>query len=150
MGPRKCQVCDEAQSKYKCPTCLIPYCSVVCFKKHKEVPCVKPESSSEAKLSPILHVERSYHVDEPSVVLQQLQLESIASSSEIRDALKDKELQKLIYSIDCSADAENELNKAMEVDAFRIFYQPLVHNNEQLYLDEDIARTLISYQRSSS
>ncbi|CAL5392749.1 unnamed protein product [Camellia sinensis] len=26
---------------------------------------------------PILHVERSYHVDEPSVVLQQLQLESI-------------------------------------------------------------------------
>ncbi|GMP90475.1 hypothetical protein CsSME_00041590 [Camellia sinensis var. sinensis] len=144
MGPRKCQVCDEAQSKYKCPTCLIPYCSVVCFKKHKEVPCVKPESSSEAKLT---------------------------SSSEIRDALKDKELQKLIYSIDCSADAENvsvimsallniedanlsltinELNKAMEVEAFRIFYQPLVHNNEQLYLDEDIARTLISYQRSSS
>ncbi|CAL5353548.1 hypothetical protein CsSME_00041590 [Camellia sinensis var. sinensis] len=121
MGPRKCQVCDEAQSKYKCPTCLIPYCSVVCFKKHKEVPCVKPESSSEAKLSPILHVERSYHVDEPSVVLQQLQLESIASSSEIRDALKDKELQKLIYSIDCSADAENELNKAMEVEAFRMF-----------------------------
>ncbi|KAI7983277.1 Zinc finger HIT domain-containing protein 3 [Camellia lanceoleosa] len=125
MGPRKCQVCDEAQSKYKCPTCLIPYCSVVCFKKHKEVPCVKPESSSEAKLTspsgPILHVERSYHVDEPSVVLQQLQLESIASSSEIRDALKDKELQKLIYSIDCSADAENELNKAMEVEAFRIF-----------------------------
>ncbi|CAL5399689.1 unnamed protein product [Camellia sinensis] len=28
-------------------------------------------------MSPILHVERSYHVDEPSVVLQQLQLESI-------------------------------------------------------------------------
>ncbi|CAL5427271.1 unnamed protein product [Camellia sinensis] len=154
MGPRKCQVCEEAQSKYKCPTCLIPYCSVVCFKKHKEVPCVKPESSSEAKLSPILHVERSYHVDEPSVVLQRLQLESIASSSEIRDALKDKELQKLIYSIDCSADAENELNKAMEVEAFRLFsdkfYQPLVHNNELLYLDEDIARTLIAYQRSSS
>lgn len=68
-----------------------------------------------------MHVERSYHVDEPSAVLQQLQLESIASSGEIRDALKDKELQKLIYSIDFSADAENELNKAMEVEAFRIF-----------------------------
>ncbi|KAG5514697.1 hypothetical protein RHGRI_035924 [Rhododendron griersonianum] len=53
MGPRKkCGVCDEAESKYKCPNCLIPYCSLVCFKKHKEVPCVKPESSAaEVKLS---------------------------------------------------------------------------------------------------
>lgn len=26
MGPlpRKCHVCNEAQSKYKCPTCLAP------------------------------------------------------------------------------------------------------------------------------
>ncbi|CAL5390343.1 unnamed protein product [Camellia sinensis] len=31
-------------------------------------------------VSPILHVERSYHVDEPSVVLQQLQLESIVKN----------------------------------------------------------------------
>jgi len=153
MGPKKkCGVCDEAQSKYKCPTCLIPYCSLLCFKKHKEVPCGKPESSSEVKPTsgPVVHAERPYHVDEPSEVLQQLQLqsiaaglmvhaerpyyvdkpsevlqqlqlESIASSSEIRDALKDEELQKLICNIDFSPDAENELNKAMELDVFRIF-----------------------------
>nr|GMD69104.1 zinc finger HIT domain-containing protein 3 [Ipomoea batatas] len=35
MGPKKCGVCEEAQSKYKCPSCLIPYCSLTCFKKHK-------------------------------------------------------------------------------------------------------------------
>ncbi|XP_059626133.1 uncharacterized protein LOC132269109 [Cornus florida] len=123
MGPKKCQVCDEATSKYKCPTCLIHYCSVVCFKKHKEIPCVKPISPSEAKLTSasVSHVERPYHVDEPSEVLQQMQLESIASSSEIRDALKDEELQKLIYNIDCSPDAENELDRAMQVDVFRKF-----------------------------
>ncbi|XP_057479812.1 uncharacterized protein LOC130767073 [Actinidia eriantha] len=123
MGPRKCQVCDEAQSKYKCPACLIPYCSLICYKKHKEVPCVKPESSSEPKLTsgPASNVERPNLVDEPSELLQQWQLESIASSSEIRDALKDEELQKLIRNIDCSPDAENEINKAMEVEVFRIF-----------------------------
>ncbi|XP_058197675.1 uncharacterized protein LOC131313403 isoform X2 [Rhododendron vialii] len=123
MGPRKkCGVCDEAESKYKCPNCLVPYCSLVCFKKHKEVPCVKPESSAaEVKLSVVVHAERPYHVDEPGEVLQQLQLQSIASSSEIRDALKDEELQKLICNIDSSPDAVNEIDKAMELDVFRIF-----------------------------
>lgn len=29
--------------KYKCPTCYIKYCSVACFKKHKETPCQKPD-----------------------------------------------------------------------------------------------------------
>ena len=24
MGPRKCEVCNEALSKYKCPSCLVP------------------------------------------------------------------------------------------------------------------------------
>ncbi|KAK2986377.1 hypothetical protein RJ640_026641 [Escallonia rubra] len=70
---------------------------------------------------PALHVQRPYYVDEPSMVLQQLQLESIASSSEVRDALKDQELQKLILHIDSSPYADNELEKAMEVDAFRSF-----------------------------
>ncbi|KAG5514689.1 hypothetical protein RHGRI_035924 [Rhododendron griersonianum] len=55
----------------------------------------------------VVHAERPYHVDEPGEVLQQLQLQSIASSSEIRDALKDEELQKLICNIDCSPDAVN-------------------------------------------
>ncbi|XP_052185510.1 uncharacterized protein LOC127797058 [Diospyros lotus] len=121
MGPKICQVCNESQSKYKCPTCLVPYCSLPCFKKHKEIPCVKPATaSSERNLTsfPVLQFERPLYVDEPSEVLQQLQLESIASSSEIRDALKDGELQKLIYNIACSPDAEDELDKAREVEAF--------------------------------
>ncbi|XP_031278350.1 zinc finger HIT domain-containing protein 3 [Pistacia vera] len=109
MGPpsRKCQVCIEAQSKYKCPTCLAPYCSLACFKKHKEIPCVKPESTQEKSVAiPELSAERPLNVDEPSEVLQKVQLESIASSSEIRDALKDENLQKLILGIDGSPDAE--------------------------------------------
>lgn len=181
MGPRQCQVCNEAQSKYKCPSCLVPYCSLVCYKKHKEIPCgkpicsednlsknsaasvaetscAKPESSEEksiipcakpipsednlsknsvfsvAELScakpqvsceeksrPVLLVERPYLVDEPCEVLQKSQLESIASSSEIRYALKNKELQELIYNIDYSPDAVKELDKAMGSEVFRIF-----------------------------
>ncbi|KAK4582673.1 hypothetical protein RGQ29_025748 [Quercus rubra] len=122
MGPRKCEVCNEALSKYKCPSCLVPYCSLVCFKKHKEIPCAKPVSSEE-KSTPVPEslVERPLTAEQPGDVLQKLQLEAIASSSEIRDALKDGNLQKLIYNIDGSPDAENELDKAMGAEVFRTF-----------------------------
>eukprot|EP00729_Bicosta_minor_P001254 gene1254-28479_t len=38
----KCGVCNEAPPKYKCPTCLLRYCSVPCFKSHKQKPCSPP------------------------------------------------------------------------------------------------------------
>ncbi|XP_065638972.1 uncharacterized protein LOC111998646 isoform X2 [Quercus suber] len=127
MGPRKCEVCNEALSKYKCPSCLVPYCSLVCFKKHKEIPCAKPVSSEE-KPTPVPEslVERPLTAEQPGDVLQKLQLEAIASSSEIRDALKDGNLQKLIYNIDGSPDAENELDKAMGVEVFRTFTEKIL------------------------
>ncbi|CAI9768702.1 unnamed protein product [Fraxinus pennsylvanica] len=160
MAIKKCGVCDEAQSKYKCPTCLIPYCSLICFKKHKEIPCSKPESLSGEKLTetetikregkehrrqepdmpeketvnkegqeqrlheidfysdPALHIQKPYYVNDPNEVLQESQLLSVASSSEIRGALKNEELRKLICNVNCSADAENELDKAMKSEEF--------------------------------
>ncbi|XP_009788871.1 uncharacterized protein LOC107817311 [Nicotiana tabacum] len=132
MGPKNCKVCDDAQSKYKCPNCFIPYCSLVCFKKHKEIFCVKPEPelepSSVEKLAsaPGSHVEKPIYIDEQSEVLNQSRLESIASSNEIREAIRNKELQNLICSIDSSMDAEAELDKAMDKEEFRIFSEKIL------------------------
>ncbi|XP_059433649.1 uncharacterized protein LOC132166780 isoform X2 [Corylus avellana] len=129
MGPRLCEVCKEAQSKYKCPSCLTPYCSLVCFKKHKEIPCAKPVSSEEKpNLVPESNVERPLNVEEPGDVLQKLQLEAIASSSEICDALEDENLQKIICNINSSPDAQNELEKAMGMEVFRIFTDKILSN----------------------
>lgn len=134
MGSKKCGVCAEAQSKYKCPNCFIPYCSLACFRKHKEIPCGKPEPETEPELAsegklasaPALHVEKPIYVDEPSEALNQSQLESIASSTEILEAIRNKELQKLIYNLDSSLDAENELDKAMENEEFRIISEKIL------------------------
>ncbi|TYH98491.1 hypothetical protein ES332_A12G314100v1 [Gossypium tomentosum] len=41
-----------------------------------------------------------------------------ASSNEVREALKDEHLQKLISDIDSSLDALNELDKYMGLDIF--------------------------------
>ena len=40
-----CAVCQERDHKYKCPTCRILYCSVACYKKHRETPCAPPPAS---------------------------------------------------------------------------------------------------------
>ncbi|KAG4982028.1 hypothetical protein JHK87_026777 [Glycine soja] len=180
MGPRQCQVCNEAQSKYKCPSCYLPYCSLVCFKKHKELPCVKPQPSEAKTSKSFVHLhnyfdemrvlfsfislsassivyaelkgilicetwglgeaavsesiaEKPLVVDESSEVLEKFQLEAIASSSEIRDALNDKALQELICRIDCSSNAENELDKAMAEEAFR-----LLTDKVMLYIASDV------------
>ncbi|KAL8170160.1 hypothetical protein V2J09_021964 [Rumex salicifolius] len=130
MGSHSCQVCNEAPSKYKCPSCRVPYCSLVCFRKHKEVPCTKLSTSDDittAIPSPQKHeetpisVDKPIFVDETSDVLDKAQLEAIASSSEVKEALKNTDLQKFIRMIDRSENAEEGFEKAMGSDDFRIF-----------------------------
>ncbi|KAJ7122062.1 hypothetical protein C8R43DRAFT_1033024 [Mycena crocata] len=57
MAPRirrsRCQICTNNESKYTCSGCATVYCSVPCYKKHKEVPCTveKPQENTEAGVS---------------------------------------------------------------------------------------------------
>ncbi|XP_057540026.1 uncharacterized protein LOC130818020 isoform X2 [Amaranthus tricolor] len=120
MGPQQCKVCNEAKSKYKCPTCLMPYCSLVCYKKHKETSHTAPVSGDKKPTPPQVLAERPLHIVKPCEVLEKAKLESIAASEEVRDALKNEDLQKLICSIDNAPKALEELEKAMGVEAFRI------------------------------
>ncbi|ESQ54360.1 hypothetical protein EUTSA_v10026155mg [Eutrema salsugineum] len=164
MCPRAaptCEICVKVVSKYKCPSCLVPYCSLGCFKKHKETPCAKPSSTEEKPASPgkevlvdrPVHVEESsdvagktqleasaatpakevmvarpINVEEEKYVVEKTQLEAIASSSEIREALKDEALQKLICNIDSSSNPLSELDQAMGVEAFRVFTEKILSN----------------------
>ncbi|CAM0882992.1 unnamed protein product [Alopecurus aequalis] len=158
MGSRSCDVCKEAPSKYKCPTCRTPYCSVACFKKHKDESCQKitaqeeiskpslqeevPRSSvlgdgtdcpnDKAQL-PSLHrtsparspnkpcPTKALEVEDPSWLVDRNRLRSLAELNEIRDALKDPELQKMVLRIDGSSEPEKELEKLMEGEAFQQF-----------------------------
>ncbi|CAA0396846.1 unnamed protein product [Arabidopsis thaliana] len=165
MCPRAtqtCEICEKVVSKYKCPSCLVPYCSLGCFKIHKETPCAKPSdpssteekpAASPAKEVPVkrpeeandvvektqqkasaaspakeIPVARPIIVEEEKYILEKTQFEAIASSSEIREALKDEALQKLIYSIDSSSNPLQELDEAMGIEAFREFTDKILSN----------------------
>ncbi|GBG79541.1 hypothetical protein CBR_g29688 [Chara braunii] len=123
---KTCQVCQEGTPKYKCPQCRIPYCSLVCYRQHKEIPCQKtdkPGGNAEEGLGVIRQPLRDFekHEEEggePGWRLSRNQLEELAASKSVRDALKDDELQRVIRRIDSAVDAEAELDRAMECSAF--------------------------------
>eukprot|EP00250_Pteridium_aquilinum_P008490 c17990_g1_i1 orf=278-694(-) len=125
MGPQKCKVCEDANSKYKCPTCFLPYCSLPCYKRHKEVPCVRSDPLVESNGSALTHHEqpsRPFEADnEKGWRLERSQFECLAASDELRDMLKNPELQQLIRKIDSSSDVQKDLNTAMEGELFRDF-----------------------------
>ncbi|KAK3165862.1 hypothetical protein QOZ80_1AG0038690 [Eleusine coracana subsp. coracana] len=170
MAGGTCSVCNEAPSKYKCPSCRTPYCSVTCFKNHKEKSCQKISPQEEIGKSSLQEEETSslqeeeahgsglqeggadcingkdqqaasapdttcpakppntlcpptkaLEVEDPSWLVDNNRLRSIAELKEIRDAVRDPELQKLILKIDGSSEPEKELEKLMEGQAFRQF-----------------------------
>ncbi|KAI9453774.1 hypothetical protein BJY52DRAFT_799063 [Lactarius psammicola] len=50
MSPKtraQCRICNEKESKYTCSSCLVEYCSVACYKRHKETSCGSSSSGTE-------------------------------------------------------------------------------------------------------
>ncbi|KAL4249033.1 hypothetical protein ABKN59_007315 [Abortiporus biennis] len=43
----QCQICKATESKYTCSRCMVLYCSVDCFKRHKEESCTESKRPSE-------------------------------------------------------------------------------------------------------
>ncbi|KAJ4751096.1 HIT zinc finger family protein [Rhynchospora pubera] len=146
MG-RNCEVCKEVQFKYKCPACLAPYCSVACFKKHKESLCQKSETpvkqaTATNELTPPptnllekeiksnvevnLHSREVIEVEEERWIVSKEQFSSLAECKELRDALKSEELKKLILRIDSSEEPEQELDKAMGGQFFHEFTEKIL------------------------
>ncbi|KAH7875905.1 uncharacterized protein C8R40DRAFT_1043777 [Lentinula edodes] len=101
---RRCNICNEGEGKYSCSACFLPYCSVACYKKHKEldenfkhvgvdssvldVPSLKPLSSLKW---PYIADEEPIHPDplernDPKP-LRTRHYEAIATSQEVRKAL---------------------------------------------------------------
>ncbi|KAJ7467057.1 hypothetical protein FB451DRAFT_1259972 [Mycena latifolia] len=64
MAPKirrtKCQICTTNESKYTCSGCATVYCSVPCYKKHKEVPCTAPKCEDKKEAE-----DQSSHTAQP-------------------------------------------------------------------------------------
>ncbi|KAJ7879517.1 hypothetical protein B0H14DRAFT_3082867 [Mycena olivaceomarginata] len=153
MAPKirrgKCQICNVNESKYTCSGCATLYCSVPCYKKHKDSPTTLPEPPTDEPpltdehappLRPLTSLKWPYR-DDPKP-LQTHQYEAIATSSAIRTTLAaHPNLPVLLTSIDKlrGPDREHALQRALGVTAPEIAIATHAGGAE---LSEDLAEAV--------
>ncbi|XP_058239390.1 zinc finger HIT domain-containing protein 3 isoform X2 [Hemibagrus wyckioides] len=122
-----CVVCSEQIPKYRCPVCRIRYCSLGCFKKHKNEDSCQPvkeapppapcPDSSQSRAEPWTDEDL---LDEDSqsdrVPLQKLQL--LGKSKELMTLLQNPHLRNLMLSVDSATDKSKAMKQAMQEPLF--------------------------------
>ncbi|KAI0301044.1 hypothetical protein B0F90DRAFT_1629110 [Multifurca ochricompacta] len=108
----KCQICSEKESRYICASCFLEYCSVPCYKQHKDDGKNGNEIvKEEVPLRPLTSLKWPYVPEESAYPdplkrddpkpLQMAQYETIATSPAVRAALTTHPILKdMLRSID--------------------------------------------------
>lgn len=120
-----CSVCTQQTPKYKCPACKIRYCSLGCYKRHKDA-CLsdkQPTYTQESQAAVITYtdlwsVEDLLHEDDliDKVPIDKLQL--LGQSKELQDVLCNPHLRELLRSIDGADSKEEAMKAAMQEPLF--------------------------------
>ncbi|KOB64469.1 Zinc finger HIT domain-containing protein 3 [Operophtera brumata] len=113
-----CIQCGET-SKYKCPTCQQPYCSVACFKEHKQTPCLKP-TEPPRELDSIKEPTSEYdHPTEDTVPLHKLKL--LEQSAGLKKCLEEPYMRELLETLDKAYNPDSLIQEYMQEPIFTEF-----------------------------
>ncbi|XP_014662217.1 PREDICTED: zinc finger HIT domain-containing protein 3-like [Priapulus caudatus] len=118
----KCQVCSAQRQRYRCPTCRIPYCSVACFKVHKENRCeAKEEVARTAPRGGGGDVRVEDAIGESGDRVASETLDWLRSSEEVKDLLSNPHLRAIIRELNASASVPQFIDKCMREPIFTEF-----------------------------
>jgi hypothetical protein len=119
---KECSVCAKAASSYKCAHCRTPYCSVTCYKAHKDicskvghVAVHKPElegargSSDSAGLGGTVTATRGR--DAGAIILHESQLAALDKDPELQKLLRSERLRAHIQAVDAAPDRARALKR---------------------------------------
>ncbi|XP_046997366.1 zinc finger HIT domain-containing protein 3 [Schistocerca americana] len=109
-----CNVCELGKSKYKCPECLISYCSLDCWKTHKSSTTCKPVvyRQVQRRLNLVSAAEENAESTSEDAVAKE-KLQALAESDELKDVLKNHELREMLIAIDKSKFPSQAIQAAM-------------------------------------
>ncbi|XP_035896739.1 zinc finger HIT domain-containing protein 3-like [Anopheles stephensi] len=113
-----CEICNEKERKYKCKTCSLHYCSVVCYKKHQEQPCEPPASADAVPGGPEALI-REDRVPKKIILFSTIdtvpveKLELLGQSEHLKNMLYNPHLRQLLTEIDNARDGMNAVKVAM-------------------------------------
>ena len=125
-----CGVCKVNEKKYKCPACLLPYCSIECFKTHKAT-CLTLSNSPEDEEGNLGHrvsvepdtsardtePEQAFLFPTPNTVpLDKLQ--PLAQSDKLKTLLTNKHLRDFLLFLDSTEEKAMLMRTAMREPLF--------------------------------
>ncbi|XP_073845076.1 zinc finger HIT domain-containing protein 3 [Musca autumnalis] len=121
----ECVVCHEVTNKYKCPKCGNQYCSLKCYKVHKDSPeCVLKVNETESTKTMAFDDEEEPTVHEPfktedTVPKEKLQM--LSNSESLKNLLYNPHLRNLLTEIDTAPNAWKAIRAAMQEPLFLEF-----------------------------
>jgi len=128
-----CEICQQKESKYKCPICSLKYCSVICYKKHKETPCNKlsttesPQTTEPASVTSLPETSQNQPSAQHQSTSSTIDFKKLEQSEEIVRTLKSERLQQLITSIDSAPNREQALEDALTDSDFAQFVDSILN-----------------------
>ncbi|XP_075167080.1 zinc finger HIT domain-containing protein 3 [Haematobia irritans] len=120
-----CIVCQEETNKYKCPKCLGPYCSLKCYKGHKD----SPECVDKVKEKDTHESDNQDEEDEPTIhepfktedTVPKEKLQMLGDSMHLKNLLYNPHLRNLLTEIDTAPSAWKAIRAAMQEPLFLEF-----------------------------
>ncbi|KPJ08544.1 Zinc finger HIT domain-containing protein 3 [Papilio machaon] len=106
-------------AKYKCPTCRQPYCSVGCYKLHKENPCSAPTLVTELKNNVVHNAVEYEYPTEDTVPIEKLLL--LEKSAEVKKCLENPYLREVLELLDKSSHPDALIKEYMIEPIFTEF-----------------------------
>nr|XP_003706263.1 PREDICTED: zinc finger HIT domain-containing protein 3 [Megachile rotundata] len=89
-----CCICSKTDCSYKCPTCKVPYCSVGCYKGHKESNCQpedpKQHNGNEDEITYDFPTEDTVPIEK---------LEQLRYSEELKNCLRNPHVRDIMRAI---------------------------------------------------
>ena len=126
-----CIICNSNKSKYKCPKCTSFYCSISCFKIHKER-CNKEKKddiNNKDEKKGNKNIISPLNLDEDEdIILEKKDLEKLKENKKIMNMLKNKTLRKIIREIDSAKYKKRTLERMINNDKnFKEFVQDILN-----------------------
>ncbi|XP_065332417.1 zinc finger HIT domain-containing protein 3 [Cloeon dipterum] len=116
-----CVICGAKDSKYKCPTCRVPYCSVACCKNHKNSDVCKPPQEEAEIAAPQPSAQMtSYEYPTDDTVPPEL-LERLGESDKLKALLSNPHLHTILTNINSINSPEAAMEEAMQEPLFMEF-----------------------------
>ncbi|KRX45595.1 GDP-fucose protein O-fucosyltransferase 2 [Trichinella murrelli] len=119
----QCIICFVQKMRYKCSSCGIAYCSVNCYKAHKDIGCEKPGKDESRKLRKDENATESHplcsYLSEDMVLPNKLLM--LNKSESLKKLLRSDHLRNLLRWINCHSQPSEAIRIAMKNLEFQRF-----------------------------